>query len=310
MSLSKCKECGNDVSNQAKTCPHCGAGVRKSRWGVVILFVLIVGASASLAYTVPKLIELKDECLKARASVLEELDNGPEKAVVKDDVKAIVENNVREMLNEKYGVQCISIDIGQLADGSFAGTAKLEDGREIDIEDARIDGEMIRFKHSVKQGYEYKCKHHFNQLKIGEKPGLWGTKVAVLAGEIWNDGSGLIRGFVAFEFVDDNGNVCYKNREIAFIPKADQFTGISADYWIPPGKNAIFICNVPDGVLKLNNINARLEFFNLGNEPAASYVYDNPSVESMKSVLETIPVKVTSQIYKIQIEKANEDAKQ
>ena len=69
-----------------------------------------------------------------------------------------------------------------------------------------------------------------------------------------NDGSGLIRGFVAFEFVDDNGNVCYKNREIAFIPKADQFTGISADYWIPPGKNAIFICNVPDGVLKLNNI--------------------------------------------------------
>ena len=30
MALKKCKECGNDVSTKAKTCPHCGASNRPS----------------------------------------------------------------------------------------------------------------------------------------------------------------------------------------------------------------------------------------------------------------------------------------
>jgi hypothetical protein len=29
MALIKCRECGHDVSNQAKTCPNCGAATRK-----------------------------------------------------------------------------------------------------------------------------------------------------------------------------------------------------------------------------------------------------------------------------------------
>jgi len=293
MALQKCKECGDMVSNEAKTCPHCGRRVKKSRWGIVILFALIVGACVIILPIM-------------RGRQIEQ-----ENAKVEGNLKAIVEDNVRELLNEKYGIQCVAINLLEGSDGSFSGTAKLEDGREIDIDDARIDGEMIRFNRSVKQGYEYKCKHHFGQLKIGKKSDYWSTK-PVLAGEIWNDGSEPIRGFVAAEFVDDNGNgrVYYKDRKIAFIPSApDQYSGISgvSAWWIPPGKNATFIYDVPDEVLKLNDINAKLEFFNLGNEPPASYVYDNPFD---KSILEIIPVKVTSQIYKIQRDKANEDAEQ
>ncbi len=285
MSLSKCKECGNDVSTQAKACPHCGARVKKSRWGAVILFALVVGVCGVV---LPVMVG---------SSIIEQ----------KKDETWVVENTVKEFLDEKYGVPCASIKLLEGSNGIFSGTAKLEDGREIDINDAEIDGEMVRFNCSVRQGYEYKCKHHFSQLNIGEKLGLWGTKITVLTGEIWNDGREPIRGFVAVEFVDDKGNVYYKGREIAFILKADQFTGISADYWIPPGKNAIFMCNVPDEVLELNDINARLEFFNLGNEFIASYVCDNPTY---KSSLESIPVKVTSQIYKIQVDKVNKDAEQ
>lgn len=29
MALTNCKECGNEVSNKAETCPHCGAPVKK-----------------------------------------------------------------------------------------------------------------------------------------------------------------------------------------------------------------------------------------------------------------------------------------
>ena len=261
------------VSNEAKTCPHCGRRVKKSRWGIVILFALIVGACVIILPIM-------------RGRQIEQ-----ENAKVEGNLKAIVEDNVRELLNEKYGIQCVAINLLEGSDGSFSGTAKLEDGREIDIDDARIDGEMIRCKHSVKEGYEYKCKHHFGQLKfkiqlIGAKPGSWGT----LAGEIWNDGREPIRGFVAAEFIDQNGRIYYRDRERIFQS-------------IAPGENAEFSCNVYDHVEQSDEIDVKLEFFNLGNEAAASYVYD-------ESILETIPVKVTSQIYKIRIDKANEDAEQ
>jgi hypothetical protein len=55
MALLKCKECGNEVSDQAKACPKCGAKVKK-RWGVIktvlvsvlglwVIGVVVAGAS-------------------------------------------------------------------------------------------------------------------------------------------------------------------------------------------------------------------------------------------------------------------------
>jgi RNA polymerase subunit RPABC4/transcription elongation factor Spt4 len=45
MALTKCKECGHDVSKQAKTCPNCGAPMRKKRsivrWALLLLLIVI-----------------------------------------------------------------------------------------------------------------------------------------------------------------------------------------------------------------------------------------------------------------------------
>ncbi|MGH7069144.1 MAG: hypothetical protein ACREFO_03905 [Acetobacteraceae bacterium] len=58
MALKACRECGKDVSTEAKTCPHCGvrdpsgaiaAGQRAARQGcllVIMVFTVIFGAAA------------------------------------------------------------------------------------------------------------------------------------------------------------------------------------------------------------------------------------------------------------------------
>lgn len=45
MAIIKCLECGQSVSDQARTCPHCGAMVnRRAEWGagVMSLFRIIM----------------------------------------------------------------------------------------------------------------------------------------------------------------------------------------------------------------------------------------------------------------------------
>jgi len=55
MALIKCYECGNDVSDQAVTCPKCGATLRerresKAEGGCLLLFVILflIGGVLSL----------------------------------------------------------------------------------------------------------------------------------------------------------------------------------------------------------------------------------------------------------------------
>lgn len=54
MALVKCKECGKDVSDKAKTCPNCGADIRMQQLstiqkiGYLLLFVIIVSAVVML----------------------------------------------------------------------------------------------------------------------------------------------------------------------------------------------------------------------------------------------------------------------
>lgn len=47
MALTKCKECGSEVSNKAETCPKCGAKVKKSYGCGTLILVLIVLAVIS-----------------------------------------------------------------------------------------------------------------------------------------------------------------------------------------------------------------------------------------------------------------------
>ena len=45
MSMTSCKECGNQVSTKAKTCPKCGAKT-SSGWGIgkVLVAIIVIGA--------------------------------------------------------------------------------------------------------------------------------------------------------------------------------------------------------------------------------------------------------------------------
>jgi hypothetical protein len=53
MAMAKCRECGREVSSQAKTCPNCGvkrpaAGISKLSIGVLVIFGLgVLGAGMS-----------------------------------------------------------------------------------------------------------------------------------------------------------------------------------------------------------------------------------------------------------------------
>jgi hypothetical protein len=44
MALIKCKECGNDVSKKAKTCPNCGAPVGPKQYGCGTLIIVCLVA--------------------------------------------------------------------------------------------------------------------------------------------------------------------------------------------------------------------------------------------------------------------------
>ena len=49
MSLIKCRECGKEISDKAKSCPHCGSPTffaeeeNKDNWKSIGLVVLIIG---------------------------------------------------------------------------------------------------------------------------------------------------------------------------------------------------------------------------------------------------------------------------
>lgn len=49
MAMTTCRECGKEVSTEAKTCPHCGAGRparRSHRWPAIVALVFLVGLVA------------------------------------------------------------------------------------------------------------------------------------------------------------------------------------------------------------------------------------------------------------------------
>jgi len=43
MSLIHCKECGREISSEAKACPHCGAPIKKEGLGCLSLIGIVVG---------------------------------------------------------------------------------------------------------------------------------------------------------------------------------------------------------------------------------------------------------------------------
>lgn len=69
MALIECKECGAEVSNKAKACPHCGAQVRRDGVGcgslLLILFVVVFLAAVVGEDERPPAVDGGDEPVEA-----------------------------------------------------------------------------------------------------------------------------------------------------------------------------------------------------------------------------------------------------
>ncbi len=185
MSLTKCKECENMVSSEAKTCPHCGAKLRKSIWRVLLIIILfIMGGLFFVSYQRGSSFVANEK--KRLADEARKLANE-----VANEVKKHVEHSVKEGLTEEIGARCISVALWEAWENKFVGDAKLEDGRELDITASANDGGQVRYAYIFKQGYEYKCKHHIDQVSLRfNEPKTHGT----LNGRVWNDESHPIKG--------------------------------------------------------------------------------------------------------------------
>jgi hypothetical protein len=300
MSLKQCSECGNTVSDKAKTCPHCGAKVRKSAWWVVGFIVLAI----ICAYVIVLLpIRRYSAVPEQRKSTSEQ------KELATEQRKTDVENTVRESLSKEYGIKCTSVDLIEGSQDHSIGIAKLEDGREFDI-DARIEGDMVSFTRQVKQGYEYKCKHHIDQIRLIV---LQDVKPWCVKGKVWNDGIEPVRGFVVAEFIDESGKIYYRFRS-PFLPSFSEELNLNSYFllnkswsspsdkvfpWIPPGKSSEFTC-ISYEPLTEKKVKVRVEFFNLADEPLASIDYR--LFEFERDILDSVNVKVTAEAHQVQEE--------
>ncbi|GAF75586.1 unnamed protein product, partial [marine sediment metagenome] len=183
MSLKKCKECGLMVSSEAKTCPHCGVKLKKSIWRIPLIIIFsVVGGLFLLQPFITKTREEISRTLEETRGIL-----GSTATNVK---KKNIEDTVKSGLTEEIGVLCISVTLIEESKNNFVGDAKLEDGRELQVT-ATAEGGYVRYRYLTKQGYEYKCKHHIDQVSLRfNESKTYGT----LSGRVWNDESHPIRG--------------------------------------------------------------------------------------------------------------------
>ena len=90
MALTKCKDCGNEVSKKAASCPNCGAPLKKAKrktstftWLVLILIALVVWVQSS-----------------NETSKIQQTTTQPTKA--KPEVKVVKKSSVSAATKEKF----------------------------------------------------------------------------------------------------------------------------------------------------------------------------------------------------------------
>ena len=75
MALLKCRECGADVSDRAKSCPSCGAPVGGGGWKILFWVAVLCSIAAMSAYLLQdKPVKItKDELAKAKSQLAKDL---------------------------------------------------------------------------------------------------------------------------------------------------------------------------------------------------------------------------------------------
>lgn len=290
MSLKKCKECENMVSSEAKTCPYCGAKLRKSAWKTLKIIISIILSIFMLGMFF-QILHSSQPYLTSTVS----------------EKKKSIEDTVKAGLTEKVGVPCISVTLTEKSKNNFVGDAKLEDGREFDIT-ATPEGDYVRYSYTFKRGYEYKCKHHIDQIKL--RISASATK-GVLCGSVWNDESHPVRGFVAIEFIDKNGSVYHTARAFVYNPyelrmpiyspyePENELTYLA---WIPPGEKYSFSYLAETTLLKYTDT-VRVEFFNIKNEELGFVNLSDKTFSTFNlQLLQIVDVKLTGKTQQVEEE--------
>ena len=61
MALINCKECGKEISTEAKSCPHCGYKPKKSVWPVIVAWIVAIIMAPVAALLLNNLNTTKEE---------------------------------------------------------------------------------------------------------------------------------------------------------------------------------------------------------------------------------------------------------
>lgn len=273
--------------------------MRKTKKIIKLLATLLLLAGAGL-FAGNKIIKLVDALKHSSKTIQGMVDEIPQlKVPMSEKLKGIsVEKTIKVGLTEEIGVPCISVTLIEGSKNNFVGDAKLEDGREFNIT-ATTEGDRVRYYSILKPGYEYKCKHHINQITLRINDGT-------LSGKVWNDESHPISGFVAIEFIDKNDKVYFVGCEPVYESIGEKLWVFLQPFeWIPTGDSFVFSYK-EQAILFSNLASIKIEFFNLGDYDPG-FDRSGRSINYNQNLLKSIPVKVTTKkipIANINIEKS------
>lgn len=116
MALKKCKECGNEISTDAKVCPHCGKKQppkMRTQIGCLILFliffipflIIIYPSKKAPKKSVPTVVEKKGGIIEVRVCPRDGINirTGPGTNYVKDQSGQLAKSERLYVLEEKNG---------------------------------------------------------------------------------------------------------------------------------------------------------------------------------------------------------------
>lgn len=142
MSLIKCKECENMVSSRAKTCPRCGAKLKKSIWRIPLIIILsIVGGLFLLQPFITKTREEVSRTLEETKGILESTATNVKKDIAEQVKKWI---NTETKIPKELRITCKSVLLIKESRSKYTGVAEFSKGGNVGVTvDVDKDGTMI-----------------------------------------------------------------------------------------------------------------------------------------------------------------------
>ncbi len=164
MALIECFECKNQISDQAKTCPHCGAKTKKKH-PVVIVLVLLAGVFAFSS------VYFAFSSVYHAANTITDLYDGALPARCKKSEEQLLQLRVKNWLNseeeiKELGLKCLSVGLVKESLNKYIGLAKFDNGEETHI-DVTTDGNRYSMSAKFPLGIpKRKGKNEFQESQL------------------------------------------------------------------------------------------------------------------------------------------------